>query len=80
MYKEIHMAVAFHIVIWIFLFAENIVMIEKRECGQRREGETMLQKDAIGFEEFVKLADQSYNEIFIRNKDGKIVYANTACY
>ncbi len=40
----------------------------------------MLLKDSISLEHFVKMIDQCYDEIFIWDKNGKIVYANNACY
>lgn len=40
----------------------------------------MLLKDSLRFDEFVKMVDQCYDEIFIWDKNGKIVYANNACY
>lgn len=40
----------------------------------------MLLKDALNFEQFLKMMDQCYDEIFIWDKNGKIVYLNDACY
>ncbi len=40
----------------------------------------MLLKDALSFDQFLKMIDQCYDEIFIWDKNGKIVYLNDACY
>lgn len=40
----------------------------------------MLLNDSVSFEAFVKILDQCYDEIFIWDRDGRIIYANNACY
>ena len=40
----------------------------------------MLLKGAINAEKLIEMIDQCYDEIFIWDKNGKIVYVNDACY
>lgn len=39
----------------------------------------MLLENSVTFEEFVKMLDESYDEIFIWDKNHKIIYVNNAC-
>ncbi len=40
----------------------------------------MLLKDALNFEQFLKMMDQCYDELCIWDKNGKILYINDPCY
>ena len=40
----------------------------------------MLLKGAINAEKLIEMIDQCYDEIFIWDKNGTIVYVNDACY